>query len=185
MTSTPPPARDLIVVDVETSGLDPAKHVVLEVCAINLRTGAELHFVPEPAIDWIRFADPEALAINRYYERRLHRAQLDTPTTLARWDELRDMLHGNLIAGANPWFDAAFLDPILWPGQEPGRDPHMRDLSTLAVGILDMDPGVPWAQRNILAELGIVNEDPHSALGDARACAAAFRALLARPGEES
>lgn len=182
MTTTPPPARDLVVVDIETSGLDPARHVVLEVCAINLRTGRELAFTPEPQLDWIKRAAPEAFSINRYFERRVYRSQLDAKTTRARWRELAEMLDGAIVCGANPWFDTAFLDPILWPDTEPRRDYHLRDLTTLAVGILDLDPAVPWSQRSILEQLEITNHKPHSATGDARACAEAFRALLARPG---
>lgn len=169
----------LIVVDVETSGLDPLTHDVLEVAAIDLTAGDELHFVPTPTRpEWQTNAEPEALRINRYYERGVYNDQVDTATTGKRWKTLADMLDGNILAGANPQFDAAFVDAALrhW-GIEPTRRHQLRDLATYASGILRLDPAEPISSAAIFAKLGIVNRDPHSARGDATATAAAFSAL--------
>lgn len=182
MTATPP-ARDLVVVDIETSGLDPHRHTVLEVCAINLRTNDELHFVPEPKLDWKISASNEAMAINRYFERHVYRDQLDTETSAKRWEELADMLDGAIVCGAAPWFDVSFLDPLLWPDTKPRRDHHLRDLGTYAAGVLAVDPAVSWSQSRVLELLNITNTGPHSARGDARACAEAFLALFDYPGD--
>lgn len=169
----------LIVVDVETSGLDPITHDVLEVAAINLFTGDELRFVPTPTRpDWPANAAPEALQVNRYYERGVYKDQVDTETTGKRWKTLADMLDGNILAGANPWFDAAFVDTALhhW-GIEPTRRYQLRDLATYASGILRLDPSAPTSSATVFDKLGIINREPHSAYGDATATAAAFAAL--------
>ena len=135
----------LIVVDVETSGLDPLTHDVLEVAAIDLATGEELHFAPTPTRpDWLTAADPEALQVNRYYERGIYAHQVDVETTGRRWATVAKMLEGNILAGANPWFDAAFVDAALrhW-GITPARRHQLRDLATYASGILRLDPAKP------------------------------------------
>lgn len=169
----------LVVVDVETSGLDPLTHDVLEVSAIDLATDEELHFVPTPTrSEWILSAEPEALQINRYYERGIYKEEVDSETTGKRWKTLADMLDGNIVAGANPWFDAAFIDAALkyW-GIEPARRYQLRDLATYAAGILRLDPAEPISSTTVFDKLDIVNLDPHSASGDATATAAAFHAL--------
>lgn len=169
----------LIVVDVETSGLDPLTHDVLEVAAIDLNTGDELHFVPTPTRnEWQTEASPEAMQVNRYYERGVYKDQVDTATTGERWAALAEMLDGNILAGANPWFDAAFVDAAMrhW-GITPGRRYQLRDLATYASGILRLDPANPTSSATVLDKLGITNRAPHSARGDATAAAAAFSAL--------
>lgn len=169
----------LIVVDVETSGLNPDTHDVLEVAAIDLTTSEELHFVPTPTRpDWQTVASPEAMQVNRYYERGVFKDQVDDDTTRKRWIALAGMLDGNIIAGANPQFDAAFVDAALRHWKiKPTRRHQLRDLATYASGILRIDPAEPTSSATVLDELGIINRSPHSALGDATAAAAAFSAL--------
>lgn len=100
--------RHLIVVDTETTGLDPNVHVPVEVAAINVTTGEELRFVPYVSRDQLGAADPRAMQINRYYERGLF-AQACPFRETKDWDSLWAMLRGNTLAGANPRFDAAML----------------------------------------------------------------------------
>lgn len=183
----------LIVVDVETSGLDVAAHDVLEVAAIDLATGDELYFVPNPInVEWLPAADPDALRINRYFERRVYADQLDVTTTRDRWRALAKMLDGNILAGVNPDFDARFIEAAfsthsaLAPTPFTGRRNHrMRDLATYAAGVLGTDPAEPASSSDIFTSLGIVNDEPHSARGDARATAEAFRRLQATAAQRS
>lgn len=171
----------LIVVDVETSGLDPHTHDVLEVAAIDLLTGDELYFVPFPTnTNWRNRASAEALGINRYFERGIWADECDTVTTRERWTTLDAMLAGNIIAGANPWFDATFIDAAMRHHQlTPQRKHQLRDLATYAHGVLGTAPAFPLRAGEIFATLGIANPDAHSALGDARATAEAFTKLRA------
>lgn len=179
MTSSTP---HLIVVDVETSGLDPTCHDVLEVAAIDLATGEDLTFVPTPVRgSWLEEADPDALRINRYFERAVYRDRVDVDTTRDRWRLLADILDGNIIAGANPQFDASFVDAAMrhW-GIECRRRHQLRDLATYAAGVLGIDPAELVSSASIFESLGVVNDSPHSAWGDAAATADAFRTLLDR-----
>ncbi|MGN0100733.1 MAG: exonuclease domain-containing protein [Dietzia sp.] len=182
----------LVVVDVETSGLDPRRHSVLEVAALDLTTHEELIFVPSPVVPdddrwwrwfarrrrWQDLASPEAMKVNRYHERRVSDLQLDVPRTTGAWTALNAMLAGNLIAGANPEFDAKFVDTTMrqW-GIEPRRRRQTRDLVTYAAGALDFDPAIPMRSGDLIDRLGITNVLPHSAEGDARAAAEAFQMI--------
>lgn len=178
MTSTLP---HLIVVDVETSGLDPEAHAVLEVAAIDLTTGEELYFVPTPTqSSWLEFAHPGAMKVNRYFERGVFAEQVDLETTRKRWETLGTMLDGNILAGVNPAFDAKFIDAAMeFHKVECRRRYQLRDLATYAAGVSSIDPAEPVSSSEIFAGLGITNEEAHSALGDARATAEAFRQLWA------
>lgn len=169
----------LIVVDVETSGLDPATHDVIEVAAIDLTTGEELYFVPTPTRPgWRQDAHPAAMKVNRYFERGIFTDVVDIETTRARWEALGTMLDGHILAGVNPWFDARFIDRAMahWT-VECRRSYRLRDLATYAAGVLGRDPAEPISSAEIFDELGVTNEEAHSALGDARATAQAFQML--------
>ncbi|WP_010540397.1 exonuclease domain-containing protein [Dietzia alimentaria] len=180
MTDTTP---HLIVVDVETSGLDPNMHDVLEVAAIDLTTGAEHYFVPTPtSLGWRTLASGPAMRVNRYFERAVYDNTLDERDTIKAWEELATMLDGNILAGVNPWFDAAFVDAALAHHRIECRRSHrLRDLATYAAGVLGTDPSEPASAADIFAILDVTNEEAHSALGDTRATARAFQLL--RGGE--
>ncbi|MDV6299976.1 exonuclease domain-containing protein [Dietzia maris] len=177
MTSTVP---HLIVVDVETSGLDP-QHDVLEVAAIDLTTRQELYFVPKPInVGWLQDAHPGALKVNRYFERGVYAHELDFESTRKRWKALGEMLDGNILAGANPEFDARFVDAAMkFHDVECRRRYQLRDLATYAAGVLGTDPAEPTSSSEIFTALEVENQDAHSALGDARATAQAFNDLRA------
>ena len=167
--------RHLIVVDTETTGLDPARHVPVEVAAINVTTGEELYFVPAVTREQLAAADPRAMQINRYYERGLFVG------AASDWDRLFTMLQGNTLAGANPRFDAAML---IAGCPDAAESWHFRlaDLSAYTAGALGLDPmDLPGLDR-CCDLLGVTNEAPHTAMGDARATAACFQALADRQG---
>lgn len=178
MTSTLP---HLIVVDVETSGLDPDSHDVLEVAAVDLATGEELHFVPTPTSSiWRDQSSAPALRVNRYFERGVFEHQVDEETTRKRWESLATMLDGNILAGVNPAFDAKFVDKAMeFHTVECRRRYQLRDLATYAAGVLRTDPAEPTSSSEVFAALGVTNQEAHSALGDARATAEAFNKLRA------
>lgn len=165
--------RQAIIVDVETTSLDVANCAILEVAAVNLETGESMRFVPHVDPLDLAAAQPGALAVNRYYERRLFEAALDSRGTRNDYSILQGWLRGNALGGSNPRFDAAVLKRVI------GEVWHHRlpDLSSYAAGVL----GLPITELPGLAEvcerLQIDNLEPHSALGDASAAAACFQAL--------
>lgn len=167
--------RQLIIVDVETTSLDTASCAILEVAAINPATGETLRFVPKVDRSQLSDAEPEALAVNRYYERKLFKETLSQDETRAEYGRLAIMLRGNTLGGSNPRFDAAVLE------RKIGDIWHHRlaDLSAYAAGVLGLSLTELPGLDKVCAALDVVNSEPHSALGDAQATADCFKMLAA------
>ncbi|MFV8301248.1 exonuclease domain-containing protein [Mycolicibacterium fortuitum] len=102
--------RQLIVVDLETTGLNTATCHPLEVAAVNTATGKEIRFVPFISRSALGNADFQALQVNRYFERGSWEDMLvDEGANRVAYEELEEMLTGNTLGGSNPRFDAAVL----------------------------------------------------------------------------
>lgn len=175
-------ARRLVVVDVETSGLDPARHQVVEVSWWNLQTNERGYFVPPHNVhDVLANATIEALRINRYIDRL---ADAEQDRTGMRGLELADQLHDNVLAGSNPTFDASFLLSMFrdyerreWTGM-PIWHHRLLDLSAYAAGVLHLPPTDLPGLGDVCALLGIENKAPHTAEGDVDATGRCFLALM-------
>jgi len=201
-------ARQLVVVDLETTGLHD-EAVPVEVAAINVDTGEELYFVPFLAPEALAKAEPKAMQINRYFERGLFEQALTYQETMGRYQDLRDMLRGNTFGGSNPAFDSALVaraavgihpHAIYWnspkmPTPPPimesvGRVWHHRlaDLAAYAAGPLRLDVRELEGLDGVLERLGMAITPGaggrHTALGDARATVAAFVRLAALASKE-
>jgi DNA polymerase-3 subunit epsilon len=165
-------ARELIVVDTETTGLSTTSRVV-EVAAINVDTGEEMYFVPN--LDGVDFTirDFPALKLNGYIERELWRSQLSPNQTLEHYHKLGLFLEGNTFGGSNPKFDTRVLERHV----QTTWHHRLGDLATYAAGKLGYDitdlPGLDQVAK----DLGIDIANRHGALDDARATAQAFKAL--------
>lgn len=175
-------ARQLIVVDCETTGLhDDA--AILEVAAVNVDTGASMRFVPHVTVQQMSDAQPIALEVNGYVERSLWREMLTEQQTAVAWAEMQDMLRGNTFAGSNPTFDSALIarQVVTWgvPPQTVGKVWHHRlaDLAAFAAGKLDLDPTALLGLDDVAERLGVPVVERHSAMGDAAATAFCFDML--------
>ncbi len=169
-------SRNLIVVDLETTGLGP-QCAPIEVAAINVDTGEVLEFVPYIDLnDYAVTLEPEAFAVNRYFERGVFHTMLTPDETAEYWMRFEDMLRGNTFAGCNPAFDAR----IAAKACAPTWHYRLADLAAYAACALGRDPSALPGQRDVLDALGIENRCPHSALGDAEAAASAFCKLRER-----
>lgn len=163
-------SRNLIVVDLETTGLGP-QCAPIEVAAINVDTGQTLAFAPYIDLnDYAVTLEPEAFKVNRYFERGAFHAMLTPEETAQHWMQLGDMLRRNTFAGCNPAFDAA----IVARSCAPTWHYRLADLAAYAAAALGRDPSALPGQRDVLEALGIENRCPHSALGDAEAASEAF-----------
>lgn len=156
--------RGLVCVDVETSGVDPEQHDVVEVGWYSLSTGVGGVFIPPHSL--LR-ADPKALAVNRYWVRGLSdEAVWDDGTALR---EFHAALAGNFVVGSNPGFDWAFLRKIfLREGLAPLAYPPL-DVPTYAAGVLGRGIGERLGLTQLCRVLRVVPGD-HSAGDDVRAC---------------
>ncbi|MFJ9374395.1 exonuclease domain-containing protein [Streptomyces sp. NPDC101455] len=130
------PPRILAFADVESTGLDPFEHDPWEITVILRVDGRdeEHTFRIEPDLS---NADPEALRINRYYERTSAPDWVwDDRETAAR--HLHALLDGAVLIGSNPAFDAEMLTHLLGTYFDQPRPWHYRtiDVVTLAAGSL-------------------------------------------------
>lgn len=165
--------RRIIVVDTETSGLDYAA-TVLEVAAIDLETGDELYFVPH--ISQFSVIEPQAFQVNKYFERGTWKQMLDEEATIAHYQALENMLDGNVLAAANPAFDARQLTTGNPPAIRATWHHRLGDVSNYAAGKLDI-PLSDLPGLSTVCEKLEVDQPDHTALGDARAAAECIRRL--------
>lgn len=173
--------RQLIVVDLETTGLDPQRHTVLEVAAVNVDTGESLYFAPYVTREQLMDADPDALRINRYFERGVYQDALKCHNSnLPRYRELWNMLRGNTLGGANPRFDAAML--VRAANMTEVWHYRLADVSAYVAGATGLHGAAIEGLQGCCERLGVVNDQPHSALGDAEATAKCFRLAMEGAG---
>lgn len=164
-----PSTRDLVVVDLETCGLDPSIDVTVEVAWINMSTGSSGVFIPPHDVEYVRVVGaPKALALCRYNERLASGVQEN------RWDELRAELEGNTLAGANSQFDAQFLRAV---GIENWHY-RLGELENYFGGWFGLPPNQLFGLEKICEELGVENAAPHTAWGDADATSECFEILF-------
>lgn len=177
-------SRDVIVVDTETTGLNPLRHDACEVGWVPL-VGGRLSgwFVPPHST---KRADATALEINRYVE-RITGSPLDLD--YAQTGELHTALTGNTLAGSNPAFDALFLNKLFADAGLPPSPWHHRllDLSAYAAGVLGLPVSELEGLDKVARRLNLPVDDTaaHTAYGDALLTARCFVELGARRSEES
>lgn len=192
--------REPVFVDVETTGLEPDRHRIWEVALID--GGDEYHAVMEMRGTVLAEADREALKVSRFFERTEPYRPIEGLGAIGGapekvWDDpsgialmVAGITEGRIIAGFNPWFDAAFLDRLLrGTGWSPAWDYHLVDVKTFAAGWLAgrlrEGGGIrqpPWHLDDLCVQLGINpgdhGADRHTAMGDARLAKAIYEAVM-------
>lgn len=174
----------LCFVDVETTGLDPSKHEIIELAAISVdpatwkvRQELEVKIAPEH----IGTADDEALRISGYTPDNWTAA-----ISLAEaMDRLRLLLNGAIPAGHNVRFDLGFLEAAWKTTESPDftRRPKNMSHRTLDTASLAMPLYLGGIIRSLKLEdvarwAGVVNLDRHRAMPDARTSMAVARTLI-------
>jgi DNA polymerase-3 subunit epsilon len=179
MSSESKPARQIVVVDCETNGLDLTRHQPVEVAWWNLNTGENGEFVPAFNPNTVMAeADLQALRVNGFLDRITLRSFSESPT--AAGEKLAAQLRGNTLAGSNPSFDAAML--VKLPQVGPLWHHRMLDLSAYAAGVLGLDPTVLPGLASVAEFLGVPQYAPHTAWGDVQTTGECFLELFKRAG---
>ncbi|WP_017626323.1 3'-5' exonuclease [Nocardiopsis chromatogenes] len=172
------PARGLeyAVLDVETTGLDPASGArVCEVAVVRMRgDGTVLR-------EFSTLVDPGAPMAGREFHGITDGDAAGAPRVGALAGELAGLFSGAVVAGHNLDFEAAFLASELVPAGLPEGVPGLCTLRALRSQV-DLDRySLPRAS---LALNGHWPSGQHTALGDARACARILAEMLnTAPGE--
>lgn len=172
--------RHLIVVDIETTGLRALQDVPVEVAALNVTTGEKLEFIPNVTREQLANAQYDALAVNRYFERRLFAKMLNLDSTNEAYERLAKMLKGNTFAGSNPAFDADILRSVLinQVGISPQWHHRLADISAITAGLFGIMPTEMPGLADCCLKFGFQAEEvyeSHTAMGDVLATAECFR----------
>jgi DNA polymerase III epsilon subunit-like protein len=199
-------SRPVIVLDLETTGLDSELHEVWEAAVIELLPAGRIEHVWR--IEPVRQMDEEALKVNQYrYRTRLMRSDDRNPLGLhglPYWSGARavssalvGLLDDVTIVGATPQFDQGFLTPMLarYGFRSTPWHHRARDIGSMAHGYL---AAMIRAGRMPLASLPPVDSstdvyavalglDPadyqrHSALGDCRLIADMYDTIAGPAG---
>lgn len=158
----------MIFLDLETSGLDPFTHEIMEV---GIVTDAEQEVAFSLTFNQF-VASPEALEVNGYGVREF-------APVVESWTAmgvLKGLLQGEVIVGNNVGFDLSFLRAFYrLHDQEPNWHYQPVELKSLMAGCLNLAP--PWKTSDLADKLGVpLPADRHSALADARWNKAAYEA---------
>lgn len=189
----------LCAIDTETTGLDPAKHEIIEVAIIPLNCDLTAHPKLVPFHMKLRptrpeDVDPRAMSCNKVELTQLILNGVNPITAadmLEKWFKTLPLPDGKKIVplGHNYiGFDSLFMREWLGPANYDHMfDYNVRDTLPVAHYINDrsffQDEKQPFPQltlRYLSAQLLIKNPAPHTALGDAYTAALCYRALMGK-----
>ena len=187
--AAPEAAPILALIDVETTGLDPAQHEMIDIGAIYIEAdGRELgRFYARMNPTHSERADPGAVAVNGFSAERWRSLQaIDSGEAAQRFEKFhRDTAQDRrvIFTAFNVWFDQAFVSRWLAREDRSWRQWYYYQ-------VLDL-PSMAWAKgirgltgAEIARSLNIVEEtrDPmqHTGASGAEFNLAVYRALAAR-----
>ena len=179
--------RQLVVVDVHTTGRSYEAHEVFELAAIDVASGRVWDLVLPLTARELERADPTFLQLSGYHRRQLARkAHQDLPAIDTELAALGDALAGNTLGGADPEIHAAFLSKVFHRRGIRARWHHLpADIAALTAGAHGISAtNIP--RLEVCCELWNVQlaEFP-SAIERAQAVADCFAAFDRSSGRES
>lgn len=178
--------ENIAFVDLETTGLDPERHEIIEIGAIIARQepragrGPEVRVVEEFDIkvkpERIEEAERSALRTNKYSEAEwLFAADLEQALRA-----FAPKISGAILAGQNIGFDIAFLERAFARFNMP-FDVHHHKIDVVSIAFTKYYHDESWQRfglRTLCERLGVKNEKAHSALSDIRATFEVYKKLL-------
>lgn len=167
--------RQVVWVDLETTGLDPNCHEITQFGGINDFTGEQLELYVWP--DHLERASEKALEITGFSEEAWRKAGAISGAEAIQ--KIVDFLGCSILAGQNVSFDEAFIKATMLRYQVKKRiGYHKLDVATLA--LIHLRPlGIRSVSLNTICDvLGISNEGEHTALVDAKRARDVYRTLV-------
>jgi CBS domain-containing protein len=173
--STPLIALDAVVIDTETTGLDPAEARIVEIAGIRIVGGRlSVDEIFQSLVSPGVSIPPAATAIHHIDDAKVAGA----PRFADVWPALVDFIGGAVLIGHNIGFDLAVLDRECKRANLVYRHPWALDTRLLAETI---EPMLAVHTIESLATwLGIQSIERHSAKGDAITTARIFAALVVK-----
>ncbi|MBI3705858.1 MAG: CBS domain-containing protein [Rhizobiales bacterium] len=170
---TPLIALDAVVIDTETTGLDPRKALIVEIAAVRLAGG---RLQPKDAFRRLVCPGEPIPALASGVHGINDAAVADAPPFADIWPELSSFIGDAVVIGHALGFDLAVLKRECERAGIEWTRPHTLDTRLLAEVAEPYLAG--YSLDSLAAWLGVEITDRHSALGDALACARIFLALL-------
>lgn len=173
--------RDLVFLDLETSGLDPDDHEIIEFAAVRLRPDLT---VERSALEHrcvMRHperAEPKALQVNRYSDAEWIDA-VDVRVALIDFAKMLGADGETILVGVNPSFDWSFVfaaakrERIVIP-----RTKYLIDIASIAFPLLVRGIVEKLGMETLCLRYGITNRGSHRAMADVRRSIDLYRALL-------
>jgi CBS domain-containing protein len=171
--ATPLMALDAVVIDTETTGLDPANARLLEIGAVKLNAGR----VDERAVyrSLIQPSEPipqSATDVHGIDDVRVK----DAPVFALAWPQFQEFAGHSVMIGHTVGFDLAILKRECERAGLAFARPRTLDTRLLAQ-IVEPDLA-GYTLESLSAWLDVATSDRHSALGDAMTTARIFQALV-------
>lgn len=172
--ATPLISLDAVVIDTETTGLDPRKARILEVGAVRLAGG---RVSPDQTFQsFVQPGEPipaKVIAVHGIDAARV----ADAPAFAEIWPKLSEFIGGsNVLIGHTLGFDLAVLKRECVRARLAWRQPQTLDTQLLAQ-VIEPDLG-GYSLEQLVDWLGVEMTSRHSAIGDAMTTAQVFRALV-------
>lgn len=179
MHPTKPP-QDLLFVDVETTGLDPLKHELIEIAAIRT-TFDGLHikesFEAKLRPQHLERAEPKALEVNGYNEVEWAPERCIAPESVVK--TLASMAANAVLVGHNISFDENFLVALYTSQGLPSPfGYHKVDTVALAWPFFVNGTLSGLNLSKLCAYLGVPTIPNHRAASDVSACRKAYLLLM-------
>lgn len=171
-SATPLIALDAVVIDTETTGLDPARAWAVELAAVRIAGG---RLVDNGFRRLIRPGEPIPSVSTRIHGID-DAAVAEAPDFAGVWPEFCAFTAGAVVIGHAIGFDLAVLRRECERAGLDWKKPRTLDTRLLAE---IAEPNLAgYTLENLAAWLGVDITDRHSARGDALACARVFLAML-------
>ncbi len=173
-------SRSLLFVDVETTGLDPIRHEIIELAAV--RVHPTLLFVQRELTTRVRPQFPErcteeAAALNGFDPEGWD----DAPDLYSALELYKPIAEGCILVGHNVGFDREFLANAFRRAgvEEPKLDHHVVDTASLAWPLVAVGALRSLSLGPVCDLLGISNEGAHGARRDVARTMEVYRRLMA------
>ncbi len=172
-STTPLVALDAVVIDTETTGLDPRRAWIVEVAGVRLVAGR----LDTAATLQSRVRPPVPIPAVATSVHGIDDAAVSGAAPFAEvWPKLSDFVGDRLLIGHAIGFDLAVLEREVRRANAPWTRPRTLDTRLLAEVA---EPNLAGSSLDAIAAwLGVVLTDRHTAFGDAVTAARIFLALL-------
>lgn len=178
--------RPLVFVDIETTGLDPNTHEIIEIACLvvdpqTLEVKKEYHSKVQPK--HLETADPIALEKNKFSPE----AWVSAKPLRQVLDELNTLAPSGMPVGYNVSFDRKFIEEAFQKERVVSNfDYHWIDIMSLVYWKLLSDRRLKRLKLiHVCKVLDVSLEEAHTAMGDIRATLAVYRYLKEEITSES